>query len=387
MSATEIVLWTALGVLAFTYAGYPLLLIAWAALRGRRNVPVPDGVADATVTVVIAAYNEEACIRQKIDNLLASDFPAGRLDIIVASDGSTDGTVARAEESKSDAVSVIAFPERRGKAAVLNDVVPSARGDLVVFADARQRFESGALAALATRFADPAVGAVGGELILVDTHANGSQVTHGVSAYWRYEKFIRKQESRLDSTVGVSGAIYAIRRPLFRPISVDIILDDVLIPMAVMAQGYRVVFEPSARAYDRTAPTADAEFRRKVRTLAGNFQLFAREPWLLAPWRNRLWVQTVAHKLCRLLGPFALVILFATSATLAAEPLYAALFGAQLLFYTGAALGLRFRDRPRKRFLFNLPYTFCLLNWATVVGLVRWIVGRQSVMWLPNNVR
>ncbi len=386
MSAAELWLWAALGVLAFTYVGYPLLLTAWATLRHRQELR-REGVLKATVTVVIAAYNEEACIRQKIDNLLASDFPAGRLEIIVASDGSTDRTVARAEDCRSDAVRVVAFPERRGKAAVLNDIVPLARGEIVVFADARQRFEFGALSALVARFVDPTVGAVGGELILVDTRANGSEVTHGVSAYWRYEKFIRKQESRIDSTVGVSGAIYAIRRSLFQPIPSDIILDDVLIPMQVAAQGHRVVFEPSARAYDRTAPTADAEFRRKVRTLAGNFQLFAREPWLLAPWRNRLWIQTVAHKVFRLLGPFALAVLFVMSALLSAEPLYGALFAAQLLFYAGAVLGLRFRNRPRKPFLFNLPYTFCLLNWATVVGLVRWIVGRQSVMWQPNNVR
>ncbi|MEX0900008.1 MAG: glycosyltransferase family 2 protein [Gammaproteobacteria bacterium] len=387
MSGAELWLWSALGVLVFTYVGYPLLLTAWAVLRPRHDARVPDGRSVASVTVVIAAYNEEACIRQKIANLLASDFPAERLEIIVASDGSTDDTVARAEECQSDTVRVVAFPARRGKAAVLNDIVPLARGELVVFADARQRFESSALSALSARFAEAAVGAVGGELVLVDTQANGSEVTHGVSAYWRYEKFIRKQESRVDSTVGVSGAIYAIRKPLFKPIPPDVILDDVLIPMAVVAQGYRVVFEPSARAYDRTAPTAAAEFRRKVRTLAGNFQLFTREPWLLMPWRNRLWVQTIAHKLCRLLGPFALVVLFATSAMLAGDPVYAALFAAQLLFYLGAALGLRFRDRPRKPFLFNLPYTFCLLNWATVVGLVRWIVGRQSVMWQSNNVR
>ena len=380
----EVWFWAALAVLVFTYAGYPLLLTAWAALRRRHRV---DAALDATVTVVVVAHDEADCIRQKVDNLLSLDFPPARLEILIASDGSTDATVARAAGCCSDAVTVVAFPERRGKAAVLNDVVQRARGDIVVFADARQRFDTGALQALLAPFADPRIGAVGGELVLVDTHAYGSEVTHGVSAYWRYEKFIRRQESRIDSTVGVSGAIYAMRRKLFRPIPPDIILDDVLIPMQVVAQGYRVLFEPAARAYDRTSPTAEVEFRRKVRTLAGNFQLFSREPWLLLPWRNRIWLQTVAHKFCRLLGPLALVVLFVTSASLASDPVYAAVFTAQLLFYTGAALGLRFRNHSRKPVLLNLPYTFCLLNWATVVGLFRWAVGRQSVMWQSNNVR
>ena len=384
MTPTAIGFWSALAVLGFTYAGYPLLLALVASLYRRkvRRAPV-----DATVTVVVVAHDEQDCIRQKVDNLLSLDFPSSRLEVLVASDGSTDATVARAAGCGSDAVTVIAFPERRGKAAVLNDVVQRARGDIVVFADARQRFDTAALRALLEPFADPRVGAVGGELVLVDTNAHGSEVAHGVSAYWRYEKFIRRLESRIDSTVGVSGAIYALRRDLFRPIPPDTILDDVLIPMQAVAQGYRVLFEPAARAYDRTSPTAAVEFRRKVRTLAGNFQLFARAPWLLVPWRNRVWLQTVAHKFCRLLGPFALAALFLTSAMLVHDPMYAALFAAQVLFYAGAALGLHFRDRPRKPALLNLPYTFCLLNWATVVGLFRWVVGRQSVMWQSNNVR
>lgn len=384
MTGVEVLFWLAAGVLAFTYAGYPLLLAAYAALRAR---PTAVGDARPTVTVVIAAFNEADCIRQKVDNLLALSYPSGALDIIVASDGSTDGTVEAAKSCASPAVTVIDFPQRRGKAAVLNDVVPRARGDVVVLADARQRFDSRSIEALVGHFSDPSVGAVGGELVLVDTNANGSEVTHGVSAYWRYEKFIRRHESRIDSTVGVSGAIYGLRKTLFQPIPPDTILDDVLIPMQVVAQGYRVVFEPRALAYDRTSPTAQSEYRRKVRTLAGNFQLFARESWLLLPWRNRLWAQTAAHKFCRLLGPFALVTLFVTSAVLAATPLYGVLFIAQVVFYVGAALGQRYRDRPRKPFLLNLPYTFCLLNWATVVGFVRWLGNRQSVMWLPNNVR
>lgn len=384
MSGLEIIFWASAVFLVFTYVGYPLALAALAALRR------PTFVGDDTtpkVTVVIAAYNEADCIRQKIDNLLASDYPSDAMDIIVASDGSTDATVANADGAHSPRVRTIAFAERCGKASVLNHVIPEARGDIVVLADARQRFDSGALRALVRHFANPQVGAVGGELILIDTQAKGSEVVHGVSAYWRYEKFIRRNESRIDSTVGVSGAIYALRRELFEPIPTDTILDDVLIPMRVVARGYRVLLESTARAYDRTAPTADAEYRRKVRTLAGNFQLFARERWLLNPMRNRLWLQTFAHKFCRLLGPFALAMAFVASALLSHDAVYAVLFGAQVLFYAGAVVGLMIRDHHHKSMIFNLPYTFCLLNWATVVGLTRWLGDRQSVMWQPNNVR
>lgn len=384
MISAEALFWVAVCLLAWTYVGYPATLWLVALVRPR---PTATASVTPSVSVLIAAHNESDCIRQKIDNLLALDYPSESLEILVGVDGSTDATAATAGTAGASNVRVFDYAERRGKAAVLNDLAIQASGEVLVFADARQRFSHHALRALVSHFADPAVGAVGGELVLLDTRANGSEVTHGVSAYWRYEKAIRRLEACIDSTVGVSGAIYALRRDLFAPIPCDLILDDVLIPMQVVARGKRVVFEPVARAYDRTAPTAAAEFHRKVRTLAGNFQLFAGHPWLLVPWRNRLWLQTVSHKFCRLLAPIALVMLFVTSAALAANPLYGAMFVAQVVFYAGAALGQRFRDRPRKSLLLNLPYTFCLLNWATVVGLVRWLGNRQSVMWLPNNVR
>ena len=195
-----------------------------------------------------------------------------------------------------------AFAVRRGKAAVLNDVVPRASGAIVVLADARQRFEPDTVRALTRPFADPAVGAVSGELILTET-LEGPAVGRGVGVYWRYEKLIRKSESRVDSTVGATGAIYAIRRELFEPIPEDTLLDDVLIPLRIVRRGYRVLFEPAARAWDRVAASAGEELARKVRTLAGNFQLFVREPWLLDPRRNRIWLATVSHKGLRLLGP------------------------------------------------------------------------------------
>jgi cellulose synthase/poly-beta-1,6-N-acetylglucosamine synthase-like glycosyltransferase len=185
--------------------------------------------------------------------------------------------------------------------------------------------------------------------------------------------------------VGASGAIYALRRRLFRPIAASTILDDVLIPMNVVRQGYRVVFEPRARAFDRVAASAQAEFRRKVRTIAGNFQLFLREPWLLNPWANPLWFRTLSHKACRLLSPLCLAAVFASSVALMGEALYRVLFAAQLLFYAAAGLGYAAQARGFKSRLLHVPCAFCLLNWATVVALLRFAQGRQQVTWQKTS--
>jgi len=221
---------------------------------------------------------------------------------------------------------------------VLNDLVPRCRGEIVVLADARQRFEAGALGALVRPFADPRVGAVGGELVLARDPAT-TPVGRGVGVYWRLEKSIRLSESLVDSTVGATGAIYAIRRDLFDPIPDDTILDDVLIPMRIVRFGYRVLFEPAARAYDRPATSAGEEFVRKVRTIAGNFQMLARERWMLDPFRNRLWLQTLSHKGLRLLGPLLLGTALVTNLLLAGRPLYEWTLLAQGVFYAAALLG------------------------------------------------
>ena len=254
------------------------------------------------MSVIVVAHDEADRIAARIDNLLALDYPRDRLEILIASDGSTDGTASLARAYAQDGVAVHAFAARRGKAAVLNDVVPKARGAIVVLADARQRFEPETVRALTRPFADPVVGAVSGELILTEA-PGGATVGRGVGVYWRYEKLIRKSESRVDSTVGATGAVYAIRRELFEPIPEDTLLDDVLIPLHIVRRGYRVLFEPAARAWDRVAAARRRSSRARFARSPGNFQLFWRAPWLLDPRRNRIWLATVSHKGLRLLGP------------------------------------------------------------------------------------
>jgi cellulose synthase/poly-beta-1,6-N-acetylglucosamine synthase-like glycosyltransferase len=240
-----------------------------------------------------------------------------------------------------------------GKAAALNAAVREAERPVLVFADARQRFAPDAIRRLASHFDDPAIGAVSGELVIEDAAfgpqpTRSSTVADGVGVYWGYEKWLRRHEAIVGSTVGVTGAIYAMRRVLWQPLPPDTLLDDVLGPMRVVLRGYRVTFDSRALAFDRAAADSNAEYRRKVRTLAGNFQLLAQEPRLLLPVVNPVWLQFVSHKIGRLFVPYALVALFAASLVLATSSwLYAAALVAQAVFYGLALYGAVLEGRRR----------------------------------------
>lgn len=370
------VFWGALVLMTYVYVGYPLLaaIRAWWGPRARLRAPI-----EPSVSILVTAHNEADRIASRIANLLALDYPIDRLEVVVASDGSTDATVERAGEYAHRGVTVRPFAARRGKAAVLNAVVPGLRGDLVLFADARQHFDRGALRALVGNFADPTVGAVSGELVLT-TEAGPAAARQGTAFYWRYEKFIRATEGRADSTVGATGAIYAIRRELFEPIPDDTILDDVLIPLRITRRGLRVLFEPGARAYD-CAATARQEFVRKTRTTAGTFQLFARERWLFHPLRNRLWFETMSHKALRLALPALHAAVLLATLPLVSQPFYRWVLAAQGLFYGAALVGSFQRGARRRGVVFSVPCAICVLNWATVVGFVRFLTRRQPVTW------
>ncbi|HEV8703090.1 MAG TPA: glycosyltransferase family 2 protein [Candidatus Polarisedimenticolia bacterium] len=372
-----VIFWASLMLLVYAYLGYPALIGAWALLRPR---PTVRGAILPTVTIVVVAHNEAERIEARIENLRSLDYPRGSLGILIVSDGSTDGTAERARAGSPGGMQVIAFAARRGKPAVLNEIVLRLRGDIVVLADARQRFDPGALRALVAPFADREVGAVSGDLVLTGDGGR-TAVGQGVSAYRRYESFVRLCESRVGSTVGATGAICAIRRTLFSPLPQDTILDDVLIPMRIARRGYRVLFEPAARAFDRAPGTAREEFGRKARTLAGNFQLLFREKWLLNPLGNPLWLQAVSHKGLRLLGPALLLAAFASNLFLVSRPGYGLTLLAQVTFYTGALLGGLLRGSGRVLALFSLPYTFCLANGAALAGAFRFLASRQRVTW------
>jgi cellulose synthase/poly-beta-1,6-N-acetylglucosamine synthase-like glycosyltransferase len=306
-----IVFWACVALLAYTYAGYPLLmrLLAWLRPVGAATSP-----GEPPVTAILVVHDGGTLVRAKLDNLLALDWPADRLEIVVACDGCSDGTAAACRTVGDPRVRVLEFTRRRGKAACLNDAVAAARGEILLMVDVRQRVDVRALRELVARLADPAVGAASGELCFEDPE---SGFARSVDAYWRYEKMLRQAESRSGSVVGVTGALYVLRRALFQPLPGGTVLDDVLVPMRVAARGSRVVFEQRAVAWDRASPSPAQERARKVRTLAGNFQLLQLAPWLLNPLANPLWFRFVSHKLLRLVAPWAILALLAATCVLA----------------------------------------------------------------------
>lgn len=370
------IFWISAALLVYTYAAYPLLLSLWARWRER---PIHRGTQLPSVSIIVVAYNEADRIAARLANLLTLDYPRERVEIILVSDGSTDDTAGRAMADAPANVRVVDFPVRRGKAAVLNELIPMARNEIVLLADARQRFDTAALRVLVAHFSDPMVGAVSGELILhVGNALFGANEFSGW--YWRYEKALRRNESRIDSTVGVTGAIYALRKSLFLPIAPDTILDDVLIPMLIVRQGYRVTFETQAIAHDLLS-SASVEFQRKTRTLAGNFQLILHEPWLLNPFANRLWWATLSHKLARLLAPIFLLSVLVANAFLLSSFFYRYTLFAQAAFYLAALLAWMLPLSARKTAALKIPFTFCLLNLAVVIGFLRFVRGRQLATW------
>ncbi len=360
----------------FTYAGYPLLIAMLARLRPHR---VTRSTLEFGTTIIMVAFNEENRIGEKIRNCLAQSHPSSLLRLLVVSDGSDDRTNAIVEGFAADGVRLLAFAERRGKAACLNDAVAASSDEFLVFCDVRQTLEIDAVAHLLENFADKEVGAVSGELAFRNDEI--SDFGEGVDAYWRYEKFIRQNEAVFDSVVGVSGALYAMRRELWQPIPDSTILDDVLIPMNVIMQGHRVVFDQRAIAWDRPSSAATEEKRRKVRTLAGNFQLFLQHPRFLVPWRNPLFVQMLCHKVLRLVVPLMMLVALLSNAMLAAQGgFWGLVLLVQALVY-GLAIAAILSARLRRARLLRLLAAFFQLNGFVVLGLIEYLGNRDAHRW------
>lgn len=375
----ESLFWISVAAILYTYAGYPILV--WLLSRLRAHEVQRADIAPR-VSIVIACHNEQDKIERRIRNLLACDYPAGLMEIVIVSDGSTDFTAEVARRYATNHVNLLAYESQRGKATALNVGVEIAGGEIIIFADARQSFEPAAIKQLVANFADPSVGATSGELLL--DGGGSSSVGEGVGLYWKYEKWIRKSESRAGSTIGATGAIYAIRRALWRPLPEATILDDVYTPMGIALAGHRVVFEEKARAHDMATDSAGREFARKVRTLTGNYQLCQLMPRLLVP-NNLLLVQFYSHKLMRLVSPIFFLLLFATNLIIAASSsgavqlFYQAAFGGQLIFYIGVLAGGYLLKRNRKVRLLNFAYVFSLMNAAALVGLVYFVLGKRNI--------
>jgi poly-beta-1,6-N-acetyl-D-glucosamine synthase len=365
--------WLSVGVVGYAYAGYPL----FAAAMARRYGSAPAGrPIHPPLTVVIAAYNEAGRIGDRVRDILAQDYPAENLSVLVVSDGSRDGTAAAADVG-DPRVRVLTLEQNGGKAMAINAAMAAVDTPFVAFADARQRYGRGALRALVAPFADPEVGAVSGELMIADT---GGSDAAGVGLYWRMEKRLREDEARLGWLHGVSGAVYALRTEAFRALPRGTILDDMWVPLQVALAGKRVWMARDAFAYDQASSESGEEFRRKLRTLAGNWQLIGRLPAVLDPVNNPVFFAWFSHKFLRLVVPWALLLAFAASA-LAWGWFYRVALIAQLAAYAAAAVAV-FLPRIAKRIpLLPAAGTFVMLNAAALLSLPAALAWDPSRLW------
>lgn len=386
------VFWLSVFTIFYAYIGYPTILFVLARIIGR---PVKISPVAPSVTLLIAAYNEEDVIAKKIQNSLELNYPKDKLRIIVAANGSTDQTVEIVNSFSNKAVELSYDAKREGKMAAINNAMQIIKSDIVVFSDANNMYERDALNKLVMPFSDNSVGGVSGSKLII---ANvGESLSSAESTYWRYESFIKKQESILGSCVGAVGEIFAIRRKLFVPPAKEIINDDFWMALQVVRQGYRMVYEPLARSLEHSSPSEKEESTRRVRIVAGRYQAI-RQSLELLPFRNPFFIwQTISHKFLRPLIPVLLIFALLTNISLlsldfsASISLFSILnlkgvyawfmLGAQSLVYFLAWLGswLKSRGIPVKG-LYVFTY-FVSSNFSSFVGLLKFVTGKQTVIW------
>lgn len=376
-----LVLWTALGLVAYAYVVYPLLVWLLARVFGRPASP-PMQVGDLPrVSLLIAAHNEEKWIDERLRNALAQDYPADKLQIVVASDGSTDATapIVRAWAERHPGQIVLKdFLQRRGKASALNAVIPALDAEVVALSDANTFFDRSAVRKLVRWLSDPQVVAVCGKLDLRDP-ATGQNVD---SLYWRYENFLKDCEARLGALLGANGAVYAIRREHYVPIPGDTIIDDFVIPLLMKHRTRgRIVYDAEAVAVEESPPTVKDEFRRRARIGAGGFQSLVRLWPLALPTAGWTSLAFVSHKVLRWFAPLLLAAALAANLLLLHQPAYRALFAVQIAFYFTAAIGYFVPGNGTLVRLLRLTTLFASMNAALAVGLWRFLVGTQGGAW------
>jgi poly-beta-1,6-N-acetyl-D-glucosamine synthase len=371
-------LWTSIALIVYVYALYPLLIAAFAAAKPHRPAPEIREDAWPRIAVLIPACNEERWIARKIENTLALDYPPGKLRIVVASDGSTDRTAGIAGEYAARSVELIQFPGRLGKSEVLNRLIPQFSEEIVLLTDANALLDSAAARRLVRHFADPSTGAVAGRRVCAMQRSSAPSLGEGL--YWRYESWIKSNESRVHSATCADGQIYAVRRAAVA--SVPSGGEDFLIPMTMVSRGLRFVFEPDAIAVVPAAAGLAAEFRRKVRSHVS----FLLNAWLLRrlliPGRSPVWWQLFSHHVLRMAVPLAMVVAFIASETLTGSgSFYGVLFVAQAAFYLLASIGFPLAQVGRRPKLFYIPFYFVFAQMALAVAWWRWACGRRDFVW------
>jgi cellulose synthase/poly-beta-1,6-N-acetylglucosamine synthase-like glycosyltransferase len=371
----EIPFWCLLALVGYTYVGYGLLITLLARVIPRA---IKSGNELPTITLLIAAYNEQEIIADKIRNSLKLDYPRDRLELVVVADGSDDRTAEIAGDFAADGVRCLHIRPRHGKMAALRRALALTEGEVVVFSDANTWLEPGALRYLVAPFADPSVGCVAGEKRVQSAAGEGS----GEGLYWRYESYLKSMDSRVHSVTGAAGELFAARRAVLELPPDSALLDDFMISMLVARQGYRVVYEPSARAIETASPSLADDFERRARIGCGGFQSMWWLRGLLNPRHGLLWFQYVSHRVLRwAVAPLALPLLVVLNILLLSRWRYRVLLALQLTFYALAAIGLSAATRGKRPKLLLTPGYFVLMNGATLMGLFRYVTRTQPAAW------
>lgn len=392
----EILFWTLLFLVFYTYLGYGLLVMGLLSLRRVLGRPrrLPDNPHFLPpLTLVVPAYNEISCLEDKLLNSLSLDYPAGQLRLLFVTEGSNDGTTELIQEWQrtEPRLAELGGRERWGKIRAINRAILRVTTPIVVFTDANTLLNRQALRKLVRHFEDPQVGAVSGEKRI---QAPGSEAAagSGEGLYWQYESFLKNLDTQLHTVVGAAGELFAIRTKLYEPVQDDILLDDFMIALRIAAQGFRVVYEPDAFALERPSFSMHEEKKRKVRIAAGGFQAMERLTFLLNPFQyGWLSFQYVSHRVMRwAVTPFCLpllvllnagIVLLPTAEGYLPWPVYAGALAGQVLFYGAAVIGYGYENRQLRVKAFFVPYYFCFMNYCAWLGYRRYRRGQETGLW------
>jgi len=383
----KVTFWISLSIIIYTFIGYGLLLyvlvIIRRLLKGKRQIPVLSKEKFPGCTLVIAAYNEESIISEKIQNTLSLNYPEGKLEILFITDGSTDKTPETVKQYPD--IKLMHQPERKGKVAALHRAVEQVKTEIIIFTDANTLLNKDALMNIAVHYADKQVGAVAGEK-RVHSEERADAGTAGEGFYWKYESKLKKWDSELFSVVGAAGELFSVRRNLYQAVPEDTILDDFMISMLIALKGYRIIYEPRAYAVENASANIAEELKRKIRIAAGGIQSILRLKPLLNVFNfGILSFQYISHRVLRwTITPFLLILVLLLNILISLksdEIIYDLLLAGHSIFYLLAFIGMIFEKRELRIKIFFIPYYFCVMNYAILAGIKRYIGSQQSAVW------
>lgn len=392
MGVLEMTFWICLALVFYTYIGYAIIVFFLVRvkriLNPARRPNIPNSASLPSCALVVAAYNEVDFIKDKVHNSLRLEYPQDKLNIIFVTDGSDDGTPELLE--KIEGIEVSHSPERKGKIAAINRAMQTIQSEVVVFCDANTMLNRTALLEITKHYQNPKIGGVSGEKVVLSEEKDSASGA-GEGIYWKYESFLKRMDAELCTLVGSAGELFSIRTSLFKPVEADTILDDFMISMRLVQDGYKVEYEPAARASETASQNVKEEFKRKVRIGAGGFQSIVRMAAMLNIFKYGLtsFIYT-SHRVMRwAIAPFCLLLLVPVSVALITNDqlIYSVLLTAQCLFYALALLGWVLEQRKLSLKVLFVPMYFTMMNWAVIKGFGRFLKGDQSVIWEKSKRR